>query len=369
MKAVSAGLLAHIASESSTLATCWRITRQDAEVFTFTDHDADIVYGGLAYAAATGYAHSDVSDTDGLAVDNLEVSGVLTSPSITEDDLAAGLWDYAAVEIFEVNYSDLTQGALILRTGTLGEVTTERGQFRAEIRGLTQALQKTVGQVDSAGCRARFGDTRCGVSLAGYTVTGTIDSVHADGVTLYDSARTEAGPETGVSLTDIQNAGHNDELYVYVTNANDYFIHGDYVAISGVVGIEVVNTTHVARNPTTTGFWISHYRDPWYGTGDVGYVSGGTITRFRNSGYFDGGLITFTSGACVGLSMEVKAYVPGQITLHLPLPYAVAAGDGYSLIAGCDKSLATCRDRFANVVNFRGEPYLPGIDKVLQPGR
>lgn len=368
MKSVSAGLLAHIASESSTLATCWRITRQDAQVFTFTDHDADIVYGGLTYAAATGYAHSDVSDTDGLAVDNLEVSGVLTSPSITEDDLGAGLWDYAEVEIFEVNYSDLTQGALILRTGTLGEVTTERGQFRAEIRGLTQALQKTVGQVDSAGCRARFGDTRCGVSLGGYTVTGTIDSVHDDGVTLYDSARTEAGPEAGIAITNIQSLGNDGEVYVSAATA-DYLTHGEFVAITGVVGIEEVNRAHVVRYPDTAGFTIEHHRDPWYGTGDVGYVSGGTVTRFRNSGYFDGGLITFTSGACVGLSMEVKAYVPGQITLHLPLPYAVAAGDGYSLIAGCDKSLATCRDRFANVVNFRGEPYLPGIDKVLQPGR
>jgi uncharacterized phage protein (TIGR02218 family) len=88
-----------------------------------------------------------------------------------------------------------------------------------------------------------------------------------------------------------------------------------------------------------------------------------------DSGYFDGGVITFTSGANNGFAMEVKSYVPGQISLHLPMPYPVAAGDTYSMVGGCDKSLRTCIDRYNNVVNFRGEPYLPGLDKVLQTGR
>jgi uncharacterized phage protein (TIGR02218 family) len=47
----------------------------------------------------------------------------------------------------------------------------------------------------------------------------------------------------------------------------------------------------------------------------------------------------------------------------------VQAGDEYIATAGCDKSLATCRDRFNNVINFRGMPYLPGTDKILQIGR
>jgi hypothetical protein len=39
------------------------------------------------------------------------------------------------------------------------------------------------------------------------------------------------------------------------------------------------------------------------------------------------------------------------------------------LVEGCDKSLATCATRFANMVNFRGEPYLPGIDLLTRyPG-
>ena len=39
------------------------------------------------------------------------------------------------------------------------------------------------------------------------------------------------------------------------------------------------------------------------------------------------------------------------------------------LIEGCDKRFETCRDRFANALNFRGEPHLPGIDLLTRyPG-
>ncbi|SFE47808.1 phage conserved hypothetical protein BR0599 [Methylobacterium sp. 13MFTsu3.1M2] len=38
----------------------------------------------------------------------------------------------------------------------------------------------------------------------------------------------------------------------------------------------------------------------------------------------------------------------------------------HSLTAGCDKRLATCRDRFANAVNFQGFPHMPGNDAVMR---
>ncbi|MDE5056044.1 phage BR0599 family protein [Wolbachia endosymbiont of Drosophila bicornuta] len=33
----------------------------------------------------------------------------------------------------------------------------------------------------------------------------------------------------------------------------------------------------------------------------------------------------------------------------------------YSILAGCDKTFPTCRSKFNNTVNFRGEPYIPGF--------
>ena len=48
------------------------------------------------------------------------------------------------------------------------------------------------------------------------------------------------------------------------------------------------------------------------------------------------------------------------------MPEPIAAGDTFVVTAGCDKRFATCRDRFDNVVNFRGFPHIPGNDFVMR---
>ena len=87
-------------------------------------------------------------------------------------------------------------------------------------------------------------------------------------------------------------------------------------------------------------------------------------------GWFDGGRLAFGSGANVGRAVEVKAHghaADGTIVLDLwrPMAGAVAAGDGFVVTAGCDKRFETCRGRFANTVNFRGFPHIPGSDFLI----
>ena len=84
--------------------------------------------------------------------------------------------------------------------------------------------------------------------------------------------------------------------------------------------------------------------------------------------YFNYGLLTFTDGENAGIGYEVKDWDQASqtITLMLPARYTVAAGDQFTVYAGCDKSLATCRDVFDNVINFRGFPDVPGTDGMLE---
>ena len=51
----------------------------------------------------------------------------------------------------------------------------------------------------------------------------------------------------------------------------------------------------------------------------------------------------------------------------MTLPYPLTVGDAYSVSAGCDRLFGTCKARYNNVVNFRGEPYIPGQDVILRP--
>jgi uncharacterized phage protein (TIGR02218 family) len=88
--------------------------------------------------------------------------------------------------------------------------------------------------------------------------------------------------------------------------------------------------------------------------------------RTEAAGNFTHGVLTFTSGANAGLDFEVKASGNGQIKLMLPTPYQMTVGDTYRLIQGCDKRFFTCKNRFNNAINFRGEPHLIGIDRLLE---
>lgn len=55
----------------------------------------------------------------------------------------------------------------------------------------------------------------------------------------------------------------------------------------------------------------------------------------------------------------------GVITLSLPMLLTVAVGNSFSIVAGCRKRLAEdCVAKFNNVLNFQGEPHLPGIDQL-----
>lgn len=110
------------------------------------------------------------------------------------------------------------------------------------------------------------------------------------------------------------------------------------------------------------------------GAGTVATVrSARSVTASGLSGYvsrwFEAGRLVWTSGANAGAAVEVRAHglAGGLASLDLwePMPAPISPGDTFQVVAGCDKSLASCRDKFANVLNFRGFPDLPGNDYAV----
>jgi hypothetical protein len=363
MRTIAAGLTSHIAGECTSLANCWKVTLTNATVKAFTDHDTDLVVDAVTYLAASGYTASDVETTAALNVDNQALQNFAVAPGITEAELLSGVWDYATVDHFQVNWSSVTDGKIQYPGYRLGEISVMGQQAAEELRGLTQHYTATIVERTGATCRANLGDARCGVSLGGFTVTGTIDSVGDDNMTIIDAARAEAGPTGGIAVSAVTQA---DPGVVTLASALN-LAEGSAITIAGVAGMVEINGTTLFRNPNAAKTTFELGVDT---TAYGAYMSGGTVSPLGGtSGYFDGGVMTWTSGANNGLSGEVASYTVGQIVLALPMPYAIAAGDTYSLIAGCDKTFPTCRDRFSNVLNFRGEPYLGGMDKLVQIGR
>ena len=274
MREIPEALAAHIAQPLTTLASCLRVERKDGTVLAFTDHDQDLLVDGVTYRASEGLSPTRISSSVELSVDHLEIEGALNDDALTEADLLAGKYDGAAVTLLAVNHQSPGDGAIILKHGVFGEIMLRGSQFAVELRSLTQALQQPVGQSFSPTCRAEFGDGQCKLSLAGRSVTGSVQSV--DGwQTILDTTRTET------------------------------------------------------------------------------------------DGRYGSGVLTFTSGYLTGQSFRVREQIPGKISLLLPWPKTPEVGDTYSIVQGCDKRFVTCTGRYANGINFRGEPHLPGLDKVL----
>ena len=290
MKSITPALAAHLQSTATTMATCWRITRRDLAVFGYTSHDQPLTVGGVLYQAAGGFTLSALDTKEGLNVDNADLQALVLSAEFTEAELMAGKWDFARVDIFQINWASPASGQLMQRSGTLGEVVfaaqdsraTLSGTYRAELRGLMQPLSQQIGSVVSALCRASLGDLRCTINLPALAVAASVATVSAG----------------------------NRSLTV--------------------------------------------------------------ATLAQPSGHFTYGLARFTSGANAGIAMEVAAHTQGAPTtlvLFEPMPYPIAVGDAITLTPGCDRRFTTCVNRFNNALNFRGEPHLPGQDKLMQPGR
>ena len=278
MRNIPAALASHLSTEVTTLAVCFAVRRRDGVRLGFTTADQELAVDGVRYLPGAGLTPSNIAASRQMNVDDMEVVGVLSAHNITDGDLRAGLYDFAEVEIFLINWVAPGDGRVKLMSGWLGETTLKNGAFVAEVRGLAQALQQTFGEVYSPECRADLGDARCRADLSAVTV---IASVAAAGTT---------------------------------------------------------------RSFTATALGVA---DGWY----------------------DYGVLRWLTGANAGRRIEVKRQLGNVIELYDAMPATPGVGDVYSLAAGCDKRFATCKTKFANAANFRGEPHVPGVDSLLDyPG-
>lgn len=244
-KTVSPALDAHLEQSVTTLARCWKIVRVDGTVFRFTSHDVDLpVPGDGTYQSASGFQSTAIQNKSDLTVDNLDIIGIFDDDAITIEDLRAGLFDYADVYIFLVNWDDLSQGPLKMRRGKLGECSASpQGWFQVELRGLNQLLQQTIVDLFGPECRVDLGSVKCGVDLTALTSTAHVASV-PDPTHVVVVLDTTAGDVTSddwfrlgtVKFTSGLNDGKALEVksWSHTTNTFEFYVPPGYALQAGV---------------------------------------------------------------------------------------------------------------------------------------
>lgn len=191
MKSVSDKLKNHLDGELTTLALLIKITRHDEAVIGLTSHDRDLVVENVTYKADGALsAFGSVKQSIYMQGNETDVSGVLDSNLISDEDIRAGHFDHARVDMFICNWKDLSASTVHLRRGWLGEVVIKDTQYHASYLPFHDLLNKKVGETYTPECRFNLGDDRCCVDRSAYEVLGYVTSM-VDRRVFIDTTRSE----------------------------------------------------------------------------------------------------------------------------------------------------------------------------------
>lgn len=180
MRTIAAGLATHLATDAHTRCAMLRLDLADGSILAFTDHDAALTFnlgdGDIDYLPDTGILPSDLALSTGFTADDMEVSGPI-GDVVTRTAVIGGRFDDAIVRYFQVNWSDLTQGAAKLVKGRVVLAEVEAGKFKFTVHSEISKFSQTVGRTITAYCENDYGDGHCGKTpvTAAATVTAVTD--------------------------------------------------------------------------------------------------------------------------------------------------------------------------------------------------
>ena len=295
-RTIPANLLTHLEGDLLTVALAVKLTRRDTTVMGFTSASKRFVLDGVAYEPEAACNPTALRTSEGTSVDDLEVAGLIQSERVTREDIRAGLYAHALVELFLLNYITPSDGVITLPKFFVSQITYQDGRFTFELRGLSARLSQQVCDLTTPFCR-----------------------VHQ----LFDA-----------------------QCFVGGVNFDGGFVPGDFQYPATVATVTSASVLVLTLSDDLATGWLAE------------------------------GKATFLTGANAipNLRKEIKSHTrnsatSGTITLHEVFPFVVQVGDTLTVEAGCDRRFETCRDKFANGGNHRGEPAVPGLGQILKRGR
>lgn len=257
---------------------------------------------GVTFYSSPGISPSVIEMALGQTV-NLEMMGLYQSGLFEYEDITAGKWDYATVEVFSASWDStaINYGELLWAKTNLSDFKDYQTYFNAEGRGYISRLSNETDKVTTRTCRVlEFGDSECGKDLSG--------TVEIDGT--------------------------------------DYLIQ--QTAVDGVQAI---------------AFDSIHFDTATFD----GNVPPDAPTVDLYAPYFNNGKIKALSGANAGVSREIASGQPFGTEMDIYLkrlfPYPITGTISFELTMGCVRTTEDCT-KFTNIENFRGEPFVPGIESV-----
>jgi hypothetical protein len=303
MKTISSQLAAHLGQDNTTTAMLWKLKRQDGVILGFTDHDQPITFNDGTEGSPVGT----------LAVTYLPYDGATASATETGSDMSSssqelvGYLDSAAItesDIFANKYDYTTIEIRLVNWNdlTMGALLWKKGTL-GEVKMKNGQFTAEIRGLEFY-LNTNIGDTygaMCRADLGDSKCTFNVAAAAQTGVV--------------VSVSDLRT-----------------FVPAAYPLTS-------------PANPL------------------VQAINGSTTPA--PSKWFNEGVITWLTGLNAGYKMECGDFDGTNIVLFENMPYTIQAGDTFTIEPGCDHSVNTCNSKFNNLVNFRGEPFIPGNQQIM----
>ena len=185
MKVLDSGFKQTLEQESTYIAWCWLIRREDGIEHGFTSLDIRISIGTTPYFPFTGFTPTADSNSEGLEQNNSQdLEGILSDEQISAADLLAGKFDGAVITCFQVDVTNpptgldenpprfILQYQRYIRTVEISDLG-----FRFLLRDDDYELEIEIAKLTSKFCDYDLGDERCGVDLTPFTFTVTITAI------------------------------------------------------------------------------------------------------------------------------------------------------------------------------------------------
>ncbi len=328
-------------------------------------------------------------DVDILAIPQNTLNGVPILQMI-----ANGAFDGAAVYVQRlimpawgtpVPGGVLESGLTILFSGTVGKVKAGRSKATITVNSRTELLDLQMPRrLFGPGCGHVLFDVGCTLNPATYLATGAAQS-GSDFSTIKTNLNTStypgplAAPASAPTLGDTTINNLN-------LNPTSYWVVVTYVGKTGETTPSPQATRNLAKNRLLTvtspssvsgatgynvyagyspGNWMLQNAAPiafgtnWTENGN-GLYQGMAPPTSNNSGWFDLGVICFTSGALAGQWRPVSQYLgDGSITVVPAFAVAPSAGDAFNVLPGCNRTVTTCSEKFDNLINVGAFPFIP----------
>lgn len=273
------------------------------QAFTSNTRDMELPgHPGITFRSAVGISPTAVQSMLN-AVTTMELQGIYQSGIFERSDVIAGKWDFADVEIFSAAWDLPALGELVHFKGNLGDIKDYGEYFTSEGRGLIARLSQDPAQVTSRNCRVtKFKNSQCGY-------TGTTVTIGAT-------------------------------TYSLQLNSSTARLEGD--------------RNFITIDPASTGVTPTPSGNP-----------------IPPTDFFNNGTVEFTNGTNDGVTREILKYtynsIEDVITLSVkrgfPLKDESINSLEVTIKAGCNRTVEDCK-KYGNIINFRGEPYVPGIESM-----